>query len=72
MAREYLPLADDQATPITGAPHAVESGRGSIAAPALRLPSVDYGYLRGDLLRTAALAIILFAVMIILALVLHV
>jgi hypothetical protein len=68
-SREYLPLAEE-AAPISG-PTGGLGGRLRVnnTAPALtsRLPAIDYGYLRADLLRTATLAISLFVVMIVLS-----
>jgi hypothetical protein len=67
--REYLPLAEETA------PLPVPSGglggrlRATSSAPALtsRLPAIDYSYLRADLLRTATLAVSLFAIMVVLS-----
>jgi hypothetical protein len=70
--RDYLPLPEDGPIDPTGTAAMVEMPRSSVSTAAMRLPSVDYSYLRGDLLRTAVLAAILFAIMIILALILHV
>lgn len=81
--RDYLPLAEEAtAAPAASAQSTIaqaERGRSGVApargsgAPAIaaRLPQVDYGYLRGDLIRTAVLAITLFAAMIILSFVIH-
>jgi hypothetical protein len=75
--RDYLPLAETPAydnAALDG--RAVERGRlqvGRTAAPAIaaRLPVIDYSYLRGDLIRTAVLAIVLFGSMIILSFIIH-
>jgi hypothetical protein len=71
-SRDYLPLAEDRPIGAADVTAAGVPARASTAAAALRLPSVDYSYLRGDLLRTAVLAAILFLIMVILALVIHV
>lgn len=70
VAREYLPLPEDR--PISTELSTANESVRPAATAAMRLPTIDYSYLRGDLLRTAALVVILFAIMIILALVLHV
>lgn len=75
--REYLPLADmttvDDAT-LDGRLRErarVQTGRSVSPALAARLPVLDYSYLRGDLIRTAILAVILFGGMIILSFFIH-
>jgi hypothetical protein len=74
-AREFLPLADeaqplvtaqDGARQVTGGRMHLGIGRGD-AVLTSRLPPIDYSYLRGDLIRTATLAVILLGSMIILA-----
>jgi hypothetical protein len=74
--REFLPLADEPlgpaqptlsgTAPTTGGRMHFPSLRGD-AVLTSRLPAMDYSYLRGDLIRTLVLAVILFAVMIILS-----
>jgi hypothetical protein len=72
-AREYLPLADNA----QGQDVSLSAGQGAAGvapragAASLRLPSIDYGYLRADLIRTAVLAIVLFAIMIVLSFFVH-
>jgi hypothetical protein len=73
--REFLPLADEPAatvqpstsgTAATGARMHFPSLRGD-AVLSSRVPAMDYSYLRGDLIRTLILAVVLFAAMIILS-----
>ncbi len=75
--REYLPLADvptvDDAA-LDGRLRErtrAQPGRGVSPVLAARLPVLDYSYLRGDLIRTAVLAVILFGGMIILSFFIH-
>lgn len=73
--REYLPLAEHPDQPVLNAVSRPASERAATAGAgtaALRLPQVNYSYLRGDLIRTAVLAVVLFAVMVILSFVIHV
>lgn len=75
-AREYLPLAEDAGLPIgslaASAPLVADRGRGAtVVAAGSRLPGIDYGYLRSDLVRTAILASCLFAIMIVLSFFVH-
>lgn len=72
--REYLPLAEDahgQLTSNAGQGTAVGSSRLGAGTLTSRLPLVDYSYLRADLIRTAVLAIVLFAIMIALSMFVH-
>jgi hypothetical protein len=74
--RDFLPLADEPAATAqpstsgtaaaTGARMHFPSLRGDAVLNS-RVPAMDYSYLRGDLLRTLVLAVVLFAVMIILS-----
>ena len=72
--RDFLPLATEpsmltDARPIGARPI---GGMRGVPTPAIsRLPSMDYSYLRGDLTRTAILAVALFAAMIVLSLFVH-
>jgi hypothetical protein len=73
--RDYLPLAEHPEEPVLSAAPRPASERAATAgggSMTLRLPQVNYSYLRGDLIRTAVLAVVLFAVMIILSFVIHV
>lgn len=73
--REFLPLADEVAPPVANPSGVAPTTGGKFALPSLRgeatltsrLPTMDYSYLRGDLMRTLILAVILFAAMIILS-----
>lgn len=74
--RDFLPLADEPAAtvqPNTSGTPAANGGRIHFpslrgdAALSSRVPAMDYSYLRGDLLRTLVLAVVLFAAMIILS-----
>ena len=74
--RDFLPLADEpvgHASVGTGGTATATAGRmhfPSLRGDAVltsRLPAMDYSYLRADLLRTLALAVALFAAMIILS-----
>ncbi len=75
--REYLPLAetptyDEAATEARSAERGrLQIGRSASPALAARLPVIDYSYLRGDLLRTAVLAVVLFGGMILLSFFIH-
>jgi hypothetical protein len=74
-SREFLPLADEASAPAANLGTATTSVGGRLHLPSLRgdatltsrIPTMDYSYLRGDLLRTLTLAVILFAAMIILS-----
>jgi hypothetical protein len=74
--RDYLPLAEEHPLSASGGQYAGQSGdlgrSAGAATMTMRVPAIDYSYLRGDLLRTAVLAVLLFAIMIVLALVIHV
>jgi hypothetical protein len=68
--REYLPLAEEaapQAVPSGGLGGRLRTGGGPSPALTSRLPAIDYSYLRADLIRTATLAVGLFAIMIVLS-----
>lgn len=75
--REYLPLAetpsyDDAPLDTRQAERGrIQIGRSTSPAIAARLPILDYSYLRGDLLRTAVLAVILFGGIILLSFFIH-
>ena len=72
--REYLPLAEDlggHAASSAGPGTAAVSGRMGAGTLTSRLPQMDYSYLRADLIRTAILAVVLFAIMIALSFVVH-
>jgi hypothetical protein len=49
----------------------MQVGRAVSPAIAARLPVIDYSYLRGDLIRTAVLAVFLFGGMVILSFFIH-
>lgn len=72
--REFLPLAEHVDDHIAGPRSTVSPERGSAATATMeyRGPRLDYSYLKRDLIRTVIMAVILFAVMIILSLVIHV
>jgi hypothetical protein len=72
-ARQYLPLATETATMTEttgGLGSRIRHASSGNSVLTSRLPSIDYSYLRGDLMRTLVLAVILFAVMIVLSFVL--
>ena|SRR5579885_3176309 len=72
-ARQYLPLAEEAAPQeVQGGVRGIALGRGASPTLVSRLPAIDYGYLRGDLMRTAILAVVLFGGMIILSFIIHV
>jgi len=67
--RDFLPLATEPSMLTDARPI---GGMRGVPTPAIsRLPSMDYSYLRGDLTRTAILAVALFAAMIVLSLFVH-
>ena len=72
--RDFLPLAEHADDHISGARTFGSERSGGVATAAVeyRGPRVDYSYLRHDLIRTALLAVVLFAVMVVLSLVIHV
>ena len=67
--RDFLPLATEPSAATDARP--IGGMRGVAATAVSRLPNMDYRYLRGDLIRTAVLAAILFAAMILLSFVVH-
>ena len=73
-SREFLPLATEPSMTLDARPIGARpiGGFRGVPAPAIsRLPSMDYSYLRGDLTRTAILAVALFALMIVLSIFVH-